>query len=140
MGPCPVFRILTIPSCRQIKNEFYQEWKTRHPSHGFSEIVWEYMAALDVWKYGVEKAGSVNSEKVFKALKSSESVPHAFGPAKWWGADVFGLDNLLVPSWPITEVKNGKPVIVAQKSLFDWLEQGNNKAILDKYLKKWKLQ
>ncbi len=128
------------PKLSADKNEFYEQWQARHPGHGFSEIVWEYMAALDVWKYGVEKAGSVKSEDVYKALKSADSVPHAFGPAKWWGAEVFGLDNLLVPAWPITEIKDGKPVIVAQKSLFDWLAQGNNREILDKYLKKWKLQ
>jgi branched-chain amino acid transport system substrate-binding protein len=122
------------------KNEFYKEWHAQNPSHGFSEIVWEYMGALDVWKYGVEKAGSVESEKVFQALKSSDTVPHAFGPGKWWGAEIFGLDNLLVPSWPITEIKDGKPVIVAQMSLFDWLEQGNNREILHKNLKKWQLE
>jgi branched-chain amino acid transport system substrate-binding protein len=122
------------------KNEFYKKWQAKFPDHGFSEIVWEYMAALDVWKFGVEKAGSVESEKVFEALKSSTTVPHAFGPAKWWGKEVFGLDNLLVPDWPITEIKNGKPVIVAQKSLTNWLDRGNNREILNKYLKKWKLQ
>lgn len=122
------------------KNEFYKVWHEQNPSHGFSEIVWEYMAALDVWKYGVEKAGSVESEKVFKALKASDTVPHAFGPGKWWGEEIFGLNNLLVPSWPITEVKDGKPVIVARMSLFDWLAQGNNVEILHKNLKKWQLE
>ncbi len=122
------------------KHEFYETWKTKYPGRGFSEIVWEYNAALEVWKYGVEKAGTVESGKVHAALKSSNSVPHAFGPAVWWGKEVFGMDNLLVPKWPITEIKDGKPVIVAQKSLFDWLERGNNKEILDKYLTKWKLK
>lgn len=128
------------PKLTPEQNEFYAQWKAQYPNHGFSEIVWEYMAALDVWKFGAEKAGSVESEKVFKALKSSESIPHAFGDAQWWGEEIFGLDNLLVPAWPITEIKDGKPVLVAQKSLIDWMEKGNNREILNNSLKKWKLQ
>jgi branched-chain amino acid transport system substrate-binding protein len=125
------------PKLSKKQNEFYKKWKALYPDHGFSEIVWEYMGALDVWKYGVEKAGSVESEKVFAALKASDSVPHAFGPGKWWGKEVFGLDNLLVPDWPITEVRSGKPVIVAKKSLTAWLDAPGNKDRLFKYLEKW---
>lgn len=121
-------------------NEFWKAWRAKYPDHGFSEIVWEYKAALDVWKYGVELAGSVESEDVFKALKGADEVPHAFGPAKWWGKEVFGLDNLLVPTWPITAVKGDKPIIVDNLSLFDWLAKPGNKEILDKYLTKWKLK
>ena len=121
-------------------NEFWKAWKAKFPDQGFSEIVWEYKAALDVWKFGAEMAGSVKSEDVLNALKSASEVPHTFGPAKWWGAEVFGLDNLLVPEWPITEIKGDKPYIVAKKSLFDWLAKPGNKEILDKYLVKWKLK
>ncbi|MCK5724150.1 MAG: ABC transporter substrate-binding protein, partial [Gammaproteobacteria bacterium] len=127
------------PKLSKEHNEFWKAWRAKYPTHGFSEIVWEYMAALDVWAYGARKAGSVESEKVYKALKASKEVPHSFGPAVWWGKEVFGLDNLLVPTWPITEVHNGKPKIVAYKSLMDWLKKGNNKEILTKCLKKWKL-
>ena len=121
-------------------NEFWKIWRAKYPDHGFSEIVWEYKAALDVWKYGAELAGSVESEKVYAALKAAKEVPHTFGPAKWWGKDTFGMDNLLVPTWPITEVKNDKPYIVAELSLFDWLKKPGNKEILDKTLAKWKLK
>ncbi|UCG08434.1 MAG: ABC transporter substrate-binding protein [Desulfobacterales bacterium] len=127
------------PKLTKKQNEFYAKWQAKYPDHGFSEIVWEYMGGLDVWKFGVEKAGSVDSEKVFQALKSSPTVPHAFGPGVWWGNEVFGLDNLLVPNWPITEIRSGKPAIVAQKSLNDWLAEAGNKDILFKYLKKWKM-
>jgi branched-chain amino acid transport system substrate-binding protein len=120
-------------------NEFYKKWKAKHPDEGFSEIVWEYKAALDVWKYGVEMANSVESEKVYAALKAAESVPHAFGAANWWGAEIFGMDNLLVPTWPITEVRGDKPHIVDNLSLFDWLKEPGNMAILKKSLSKWKL-
>ena len=128
------------PKLSKKQNEFYEKWKALYPDHGFSEIVWEYMGGLDVWKYGVELAGSVKSEKVYEALKNAKSVPHAFGPGVWWGEEVFGLDNLLVPNWPITEVQNGKPVIVAQKSLTGWLDKPGNKDLLFKCLKKWNMK
>jgi branched-chain amino acid transport system substrate-binding protein len=127
------------PKLTKRQNEFYAKWHAKYPDHGFSEIVWEYMGGLEVWKFGVEKAGSVDSEKVFEALKSSPSVPHAFGPGVWWGKEVFGMDNLLVPNWPITEIRSGKPAIVAQKSLQDWLAKPGNKDTLLKYLKKWNM-
>ncbi len=127
------------PKLSKEHGEFWKAWRAKYPTHGFSEIVWEYKAALDVWVYGAQKAGSVESDKVYKALKASKEVPHAFGPGVWWGKEIFGLDNLLVPTWPITEVHNGKPKIVAYKNLMDWLKKGNNKEILTKYLKKWKL-
>jgi len=128
------------PKLSKKQNEFYKTWKALYPDHGFSEIVWEYMGALDVWKFGVEKAGSVESEKVYAALKSAESVPHAFGPGVWWGEEVFGLNNLLVPDWPITEIQNGKPAIVAQKSLAAWLDKPGNRELLFKSLKKWNMK
>lgn len=128
------------PKLSKRQNEFYAKWHAQYPDHGFSEIVWEYMGGLEVWKFGVEKAGSIESEKVFEALKASPSVPHAFGPGVWWGNEVFGKDNLLVPNWPITEIRNGKPTIVAQKSLSEWLAKPGNQEILSKYLAKWKLK
>lgn len=127
------------PKLTKKQNEFYAKWHAKYPDHGFSEIVWEYMGGLEVWKFGVEKAGSVDSEKVYQALKSSPSVPHAFGPGVWWGKEVFGMDNLLVPNWPITEIRSGKPAIVAQKSLQEWLAKPGNKDTLFKYLKKWNM-
>ena len=53
---------------------------------------------------------------------------------------ILGLDNLLVPNWPITEIRSGKPVIVAEKNLIDWLAVPGNKEILLKSLEKWKLK
>lgn len=117
-------------------HEFWEAWKKKFPGHSFSEIVWEYKAALDVWKYGVELAGSVESDKVYEALKGADEVPHAFGAAKWWGKEVFGADNLLVPTWPITEIRGDKPYIVSYMSLFDWLKKPGNKEILEKNLGK----
>ncbi len=128
------------PQLSKEHNEFWKTWRAKYPTHGFSEIVWEYKAALDVWAFGAKKAGSVKSEDVYKALKSSPEVPHAFGPGVWWGKEVFGMDNLLVPNWPITEIRSGKPKIVAWENLIRWLGDPKKKACLDKALTKWKMK
>ena len=78
----------------------------------------------------------MNPNRFYEALKNADEVPHAFGAAKWWGKEVFGADNLLVPTWPITEIRGDKPYIVSYMSLFDWLKKPGNKEILEKYLGK----
>lgn len=118
-------------------HEFWTEWQALYPTHTFSEIVWEYKAALEVWAYGVELADSVDSMAVYEALKGADTVPHSFGPGTWFGSEVFGIDNLLVPTWPITEIHNGKPAIVDWKNIQDWLEEGNNREILYQTLERW---
>ena len=125
------------PKLSKEHNEFWKQWEKKYPTHSFSEIVWEYKAALDVWAYGVEKAKSVKSIDVYTALKSSDTVPHAFGTGVWWGKEVYGMDNLLVPTWPITEVVDGKPKIVDYGSLIDWVKKPENMTILNESLEKW---
>ncbi len=125
------------PQLTPAHHEFWSEWQARYPTSSFSEIVWEYSAALEVWAYGVELADSVDSMAVYEALKGSDTVPHSFGPGTWWGTEIWGIDNLLVPAWPITEIHDGKPAIVAWKSLLDWLEEGNNREILNQTLERW---
>jgi len=125
------------PQLTPAHHEFWTEWRARYPGSTFSEIVWEYMAALEVWAYGVELADSIESKAVYEALKAADTVPHSFGPGVWWGTEIWGMDNLLVPTWPITEIHNGKPVTVAWKNLVDWLEEGNNREILNQTLERW---
>ena len=82
---------------------------------------WEYAAILDIWHAAVEKAGTVNPTSVLAAMKQLGHVTHAFGPAEWWGQDVFGIDNALVGDWPVVRVENGKARIVEFGSIPAWL-------------------
>ena len=125
------------PQLTPAHQEFWTEWRAKYPTRTFSEIVWEYMGALEVWAYGVGLADSVESKAVYEALKAADTVPHSFGPGKWWGKEVWGMDNLLMPTWPITEIHNGKPAIVAWKNVADWLSEGNNREILYQTLRTW---
>ncbi len=101
-------------------NAFYEEYNTRFPG-SWSAVSWEYAAILDIWHAAVEKAGTVNPMSVLAAMKQLGHVTHAFGPAEWWGQDVFGIDNVLVGDWPVVTVQQGKARIVEFGSIPDWL-------------------
>ena len=53
-------------------------------------------------------------------MKQSGAVMHAFGPATWWGSEIFGIDNALVGDWPVVELRGGKARIVEFGSIPDW--------------------
>ena len=102
-------------------NVFYEEYNARYPG-SWSAVSWEYAAILDIWHAAVEKAGTVNPLSVLAAMKQLGHVTHAFGPAQWWGTDVFGIDNALVGEWPVVTVQGGKAGIVHFGSVPDWLQ------------------
>jgi branched-chain amino acid transport system substrate-binding protein len=121
--------------------EFWNEWEKRFPDASYSEIVWEYMSAADIWTWAAKKAGSIDPEAITKTLETSTEVPHTLGGmGEWLGKDFFGIDHLLAPSLPITEIQDGEPVIVDWMSVRDWLAVGDNADVLDSYLDKWHLQ
>jgi branched-chain amino acid transport system substrate-binding protein len=101
---------------------FYKEYNKRFPDN-WTAVSWEYAAGLDIWHAAVEKAGSVNSVSVMAAMKQLGEVTHAFGPAKWWGEEIFGTNNALVGEWPVVTIQNGKAKIVEFGSIPDWLDQ-----------------
>lgn len=99
---------------------FFQEYTERYPD-SWTAVSWEFVATLDIWHAAVEKAGTPNSTSVLAAMKQMGHVTHAFGPANWWGADVFGIDNALVSDWPVVQIQNGKARILEFGSIPNWL-------------------
>ena len=138
-GSVSSFPPFNDPSLTKEHHEFWGEWKRRWPDHTWSEITWEFGGNAEVWAWAVEKAGTFDSDAVLKVLKSSETVPHSFGPGKWFGKEVWGSDNLLAPMWPITAMVNGKEVAVDSYSGVDWINDPANKKILFERLKAWKI-
>ncbi|MEZ5868655.1 MAG: ABC transporter substrate-binding protein [Defluviimonas denitrificans] len=102
--------------------DFYEEYQRRFPG-SWTAVSWEYAAILDIWRVAVEHAGSVASLSVLAAMKQSGAVMHAFGPATWWGAEIFGIDNALIGDWPVVQIRDGKARIVAFGSIPDWLDR-----------------
>jgi branched-chain amino acid transport system substrate-binding protein len=100
---------------------FYDEYNRRFPD-SWSAVSWEYAAILDIWHSAVRRAGSVTPISVLAAMKQSGEVMHAFGKAKWWGEDFFGINNALVGDWPVVALQDGKARIVEFVSIPAWLD------------------
>ncbi|MGY6705056.1 ABC transporter substrate-binding protein [Roseinatronobacter sp.] len=99
---------------------FYTEYNRRFPG-SWSAVSWEYAAILDIWLAAVEKVGTLAAPSVMAAMKQLDKVNHAFGPARWWGQSLFGIDNALVGDWPVVSIHDGKAGIVGFGSVPDWL-------------------
>ncbi|MDD9724769.1 ABC transporter substrate-binding protein [Roseovarius sp. SK2] len=103
-------------------NAFYEEYNALYPD-SWTAVSWEYAAILDIWHAAVEKADSVAPASVLAAMKQLGEVTHAFGPAEWWGAEVFGIDNALVGDWPVVRIEEGRARVVAFGSVPGWLRR-----------------
>ncbi|MFP7674862.1 ABC transporter substrate-binding protein [Marivita sp. S0852] len=101
-------------------SDFFKEYNTRYPD-SWSAVSWEYVAILEIWHAAVEKVASVNPVSVLTSMKQMHPVLHAFGPARWWGESIFGIDNALIGDWPVVRLVNGKARIAEFGSVPDWL-------------------
>jgi branched-chain amino acid transport system substrate-binding protein len=98
----------------------------------WSAVAWEYPSILLNWVEAAQAAGSVEPEPVLEAMKANSSPAHTFGPGKWWGADLWGLDNAVVGDWPVVVIKDGRARIQEYRSVYDWLQKNN--AVLKKHM------
>ena len=104
-------------------NEFYAEYAKRFGAAEWSAVSWEYASIMDLWADAAAKAGSAEPGPVLKAMKAGGTGKHAFGDAKWWGTELFGIDNALVGDWPVVVIEGGKARIKAFKSIPAWWEK-----------------
>lgn len=105
---------------------FHDSYMERFPGT-WSAVSWEYAAILDLWHGAVQKAGSTQPVSVLAAMKQMEHVRHAFGPAQWWGREVFGIDNALVGDWPVVQIRAGRARIAEFVSVTDWLARHSDR-------------
>lgn len=103
----------------QNPNDFYAEYSKRWPGE-WGAVSWEYASIMDLWRAGAEKAGSVDPKAVLPAMKEGGTGKHAFGEARWWGKELFGIDNALVGDWPVVVIEDGKATIKEFKSIPEW--------------------
>jgi branched-chain amino acid transport system substrate-binding protein len=113
-------------------NEFYEAFNQRFRGN-WSAVSWEYASILDLWKSAVESAGSIESVSVLAAMKAGGIGKHAFGEARWWGHELFGIDHALLGDWPVVEIHNGKAKIVEFRSIPDWWAKHG--AILERHMR-----
>ncbi|MDK3018781.1 ABC transporter substrate-binding protein [Pseudodonghicola flavimaris] len=109
---------------------FYDAYTDRFPGR-WNAVSWEYASILDLWHDAVEVADSTAPVSVLAALKRGRQMPNAFGPARWWGDEVFGIDNALVGEWPVVRIRDGKARIVAFGSVLDWLDRNGDRLLAE---------
>jgi branched-chain amino acid transport system substrate-binding protein len=93
---------------------FPQEW---------SAVSWEYASILDLWHSAVEIADTVDPITVLAAMKRAQQMTHIFGPARWTGSEIYGIDNALIGDWPVVTIQNGRARIAEFGSVLGWLER-----------------
>lgn len=100
-------------------NEFYADFCKRYPG-AWSAVSWQYASVLDIWKAAVEYAQTFDSITVMAAMKIGRRSKNVFGDARWWGRELFGIDNALVGNWPVVTIQNGRARIVEYGSILTW--------------------
>ncbi len=113
-------------------NGFYAEFNKRFPGQ-WGAVSWEYASIMDLWKAAAEKAGSAEPDAVAAAMKEGGTGKHAFGDAKWWGTELFGIDNALVGDWPVVAIEGGKATIKEFRSIPAWYDKHGD--LLVKHMK-----
>jgi branched-chain amino acid transport system substrate-binding protein len=104
---------------------FYAEFCRRFPG-SWSAVSWEYASTLELWKAAVQRARSFEPFTVLATMKLGGVGHHAFGEAKWWGKDLFGIDNALVGDWPVVAIVDGKARIQEFCSITDWWAENSS--------------
>jgi len=100
-------------------HKFFDEFNKKHPA-SWTAVSYEYASIMDLWVAGAQKAGSVEPMAVYEAMKSMQTLPHIFGPAEWWGKELWGINNALVGNWPVVTIQNGRGRIVEYKNIPEW--------------------
>ena len=100
---------------------FYADVEKTSPG-GWNNTTWEFAACCEVWKRAVETANTTEPDALLASMRANPPT-HIYGPATWWGQDLFGINNALVGSWPIVEVKSGKVDIVELGDQAAWYEK-----------------
>ncbi len=101
---------------------FYAEYKKRFPGE-WGAVSWEYASIMDLWKAAAESANSAEPADVLTAMKAGGKGPQCFGEARWWGKELFGIDNALVGNWPVVTIQDGKARIAEYRSIPDWWDK-----------------
>lgn len=100
---------------------FFDSYNIRFPGE-WSAVSWEYASVLDLWHSAVELADTTEPVSVLAAMKRGQQMPHAFGPARWWGEEIFGIDNALVGDWPVVTIRQNRARIAEFGSVLGWLD------------------
>lgn len=110
---------------------FFETYTARFPGE-WTAVSWEYASVLDLWHDAVQTADTMEPFSVLAAMKRGREMRHVFGTARWWGSEIFGIENALVGDWPVVTIREGKARIVEFGSVLAWLERHG--ALLERHL------
>ena len=110
---------------------FYTEYNRRFPGE-WGAVSWEYASIMDLWKAAAESANSAEPEAVLAAMKGTGTGAQCFGEARWWGKELFGIDNALVGNWPVVAINDGVARIQEFRSIPAWWDR--HKDLLIKHM------
>ena len=57
---------------------------------------------------GIEKAQSIDTDKVVKALENIKSIDTAYGPGRMAGKDFFGINHVIRSPIAVSGIMDGK--------------------------------
>ena len=84
------------------QSEFLASWNARFgpgapeaTGQPITGIDWLYVPPLQVWAYGVEKAGTFDADAVIKAIREATAIQTLEGPAIISGEDMWGIKNMM---------------------------------------------
>jgi len=86
-----------------------------------------YPPCIQMWAYGVETAGTFDSDAVLAAAKTADVVQSVEGPLVWTpeiGLEVFGLYNLYEPPFYVTVLsEEGDRGVLVELTFREWYEE-----------------
>ena len=115
---------------------FDAAFRKDHPND-WSAVSWEYPTIALNWIEAAQTAGSLDTDDILAAMKSTEQQ-FIFGGGQWWGSQLWGLDNTLVGKWPVVVIEEGKARIQEFGDVAGWLS--SNTDVLVKHMKEMGLR
>ena len=94
---------------------------------------WEYASTLELWKIGRPARTHVRAVLRARGHEGRRNRSARFRRSRWWGKDLFGIDNALVGDWPVVVIVNGKARIQEFGSIADWWSK--HQSILVKHMR-----
>lgn len=85
-----------------LQSQFVEDWQKRFGKGApedvnapMTGIDWLYMPIVQVWAHGVEKAGTLDPDKILEAIRSEHAIMTIEGPAIISGEEMFGARNMM---------------------------------------------
>jgi len=101
--------------------KIYNDWITKYGQEnaaGFPDGVVQY-PLIDILCRGIEKANTLEPDKVVAAIENLGQMDTVFGKARWGGMKTYNNNHqLLVPIW-ISQVQNKKLILLSLEEPWD---------------------